>query len=276
MIGLAAAGWVAQLLPDQGGAFAALHWQGREVLATLPQGGDPNACFAGAFVMAPWTNRLDAGRLGPWQLPVNRPDENTAIHGLSRALPWQVASAAADRAVLVQRVTQPPFDYAARLEVTLAAQGCALTLTLEQRSAAAVPMGLGWHPWFRRVPGTALHFAARQAFGTDARNLPVAMRPSPGVDAVAETIDGMDRHFSGWDGALLLRRPDLLLRLEASGAWAGNLQVFVPRGGAVLCAEPVSHVPDVANQPRFAAQGAMAMLRPGETLRGSLLLSCTN
>ena len=33
------------------------------MLAPLPLGADPNSSFRGAFVMAPWANRLDRGLL---------------------------------------------------------------------------------------------------------------------------------------------------------------------------------------------------------------------
>ena len=276
MIELAAAGWAARLLPEQGGAFALLRWQGQEVLAPLPPGADPNASFAGAFLLAPWANRLDAGRLPCagtlHHLPVNRAADNTAIHGLSRALPWQVANASAARVVLEQQVHSPPFHYAARLAVTLGADGLHLALGLRNLAAGPVPMGLGWHPFFARPPGTRLRFAASALLQSNARGLPLAAEPSHGVAGDEAVYEGLDTHFTGWDGTVDLLRPDLLLRLRASGAWARNLQVFAPPGSGVLCAEPVSHVPDAPNRPALAVLGALAPLAPGAELQAALHL----
>ncbi len=280
MIRLAGAGWQAALLPQQGAAFASLEWQGQPVLAPLAPGADPNGSFAGAFLMAPWCNRLDAGRLGAEhrlpvnRLPVNRVAENTAIHGLSREQPWQVAAVAADRVLLRQRLVRQPFDYAAELEVTL---GAALHLALRLRNlgAAPVPMGLGWHPWFHRTPGMRLRLGARTALLSDARNLPVAAEPSTGLDAPLEALEGLDRHYAGWDGAMLLERPGLAIVLAASGVWAGNIQVFVPVGGQAMCAEPVSHIPDAPNRPALAAAGPLALLAPGAEICGALTLRCS-
>ena len=101
--GLALAGgdWEAVLLPEQGAAFARLACRGIDVLVPLPLGADPNASFGGAFLMAPWANRLDEGRLPvggvTWHLPVNRPADDTAIHGLVRDMPWQVEESGAAR-----------------------------------------------------------------------------------------------------------------------------------------------------------------------------------
>jgi aldose 1-epimerase len=279
LIELAAAGWVARLLPQQGGAFAALSWQGMDVLAPLPAGANPNASFAGGFVMLPWTNRLNAGHF-PFagtmhQLRVNQAADNTAIHGLSRDLPWQVEVSGPGRATLRQQVSSPPFHYAARLDLVLGHGGLRLHLGLRNLAAAPVPMGLGWHPFFCRPAGTRLSFAATALLTRDARGLPVAPQPSRGVDGTAATYEGLDTHFTGWDGALRLARPDLVLDLRAVGAWARNLQIFAPAGSGILCAEPVSHVPDAPNRPDLAALGSPALVAPGGVLRAALRLAAS-
>jgi aldose 1-epimerase len=68
----------------------------------------------------------------------------------------------------------------------------------------------------------------------------------------------------------------MALRLQASGAWAGNLQVFAPAGSAILCVEPVSHVPDAPNRPDFAGHGSLTMLSPGDTLQARLVISASS
>jgi aldose 1-epimerase len=262
--------------------MARLDWRGREVLAPLPAGADPNAAPAGAFVMLPWANRLDAGRIRidgrEHRLPVNRPQDQTAIHGLARDRPWAVEAASAESAVLTQVLEDPalPFRYAARLEVALGEAGMALTLSVTARGTGPQPIGLGWHPWFARPPGTRLGFRAAWRCRHDARLLPVAAEPFPGLDGEEGAYLGLDTHFAGWDGEARLRHADgTTFRLHASGAWAANLQVYAPPALPVLCVEPMSHVPDAPNRPALAALGPMQVLRPGETLEGHLLIGAT-
>jgi aldose 1-epimerase len=276
-------GWTAALLPEQGGALVALAWCGRDVLAPLPLGADPNAAFCGAFVMAPWANRLDGGRLPVagtlHEVPVNRPEDGTAIHGVARDRPWLVEARGASVAVLAQRLDgaaehRPlPWRYAARLEVALAESGATVALALTNAAGVPLPFGLGWHPFFLRPPGTRLRFRATTLLARDARCLPVAAQPTAGVDGDERAYEGLDTHFAGWDGAAEILRPDgLRLRLLAEGACARNLQVFAPAGDAVLCVEPVSHVPDAPNRPEFAALGPMALLAPGAALAARIAL----
>jgi aldose 1-epimerase len=276
-------GWTASLLPEAGAAVACLRFRERDVLAPLPLGADPNTSFCGAFVMAPWANRLDRGRLPvagiEYRLPVNRRDDATAIHGLARDHPWRVREASPSRAVLTQEFDGAelglPWRYTGRLELCLEEAGAALALSFCNRAESPFPFGLGWHPFFLRPAGTRLRFRAATRFARDARCLPVAEQPTGGLDGDEASYEGLDTHFAGWDGVAEIQRPDLRLVLSATGAWARNLQVFAPSGGRVLCVEPVSHVPDAPNRPAFAKHGPMAVLSPGDALSARLVMAAS-
>lgn len=276
---LARDAWEVAVLPDQGAAVAALRHAGRDLLVPIPPGGDPNGGFWGAFWMIPWANRLDGGRL-PFAgtvhaLPVNRAEDGTAIHGLARDRPWRVAETAPDHAVLTQDLAEPglPFRYHARLALALGPRGLEVEAAVANAADAPFPFGLGWHPFFPRPPGTQLRFHARTMFGRDIRTLPIDPRPSPGIDGDEAAWLGLDTHFAGWDGAAEIAWPDLALRLGASGAWSGNLQVFAPTWAPVLCVEPQSHLPDAPNRPELAAHGPLAVLAPGESLGARVAIS---
>jgi aldose 1-epimerase len=275
MLTLEAAGWRALLLPEQGAAFAALEHRGVAVLEPLA-GRNPNATPAGAFWMVPWTNRLDGG-LFPWAgqryvFPITHPREGNALHGLARAMPWHVERSGPAHAVLTQRLRQLPFDYAARLEISLGEGGLDMALHLEQVGEASCPLGFGWHPWFARPPGCVLRFSAAHKLQCDARKLPIGAEPCIGVEGGEDIWLGTDGHYPGWNGVAVLQRPDATVTLEATGDWAHNLQFYAPAEHPVLCLEPVSHVPDVINRPALAPFGPMRVLARGETLEGRIHL----
>lgn len=272
---LHAGAWSAVLLPDQGAAFARLDHAGVPVLTPLAPGADPNATPAGAFWMMPWANRMAGGLLAPgWHLPVNRPAEDTAIHGLTREHPFAVVSATLDRVRLVQAVDQAPYAYRVALAVRLRPEGLSVAAMITNHGAASAPVGLGWHPWFARRPGQRLSFRAHHRLRTDARMLPVDAIPDPGLAAapVADLI-GTDAHFAGWAGTALLEDAALRLELRAGGAWARNLQLYVPPHAAAICLEPASHIPDAPNRPALARHGALRPLAPGASLRAWLRLA---
>jgi aldose 1-epimerase len=277
MITLRAGAAEAIVLPDRGAAVARLLHQGRDLVVPVPAGADPNRGLHGAFLMAPWTNRLDGGRIVvggvEHRMPVNRPDEGNALHGFLRELPWSVADSAADSLLLTCDFDHAPFRGTGRFAIRLAEDHLRLELRLTNTASAPTPMGIGWHPYFPRPDGTRLHARATTVFGRDPRNLPIAPRPSAGLAGGQAVLDGLDTHFAGWDGAAALTWPDgRSLHLAASGAWATNLQVYAPRGTGVIAVEPVSHAPDAPNRATSAAHGALCSVAPQHALDSSLMI----
>jgi aldose 1-epimerase len=206
-------------------------------------------------------------------MPINRAAEATAIHGLARDLPWEVASATPDQAVLQQRLSVTPFDYTARLTVSLDADGVLMEMTLRHEGAAPVPYGLGWHPWFIRSAATSLHLKATQRASHDARGLPQAFTPSTGVSADEAGLIGLDNFFAGWDGVARLITPAGIITLTATGDFAAGVQVYAPPTQPVICVEPVSHMPDAPNRPALGAAAPMRLLAMGQSLRGTIRLT---
>ncbi len=106
-------------------------------------------------------------------------------------------------------------------------------------------------------------------------SLPVSHEPVPpawdhaGGRAVND--ERLDNCFTGWTGAARLPA----VRIEAEPLFA-NLQVFTPPDANFFCVEPVSHVPDAINRPELPPDQAMAVLAPGETLRGSVTFAVTD
>jgi len=277
MLTLAAGPWEAAIDPMRGASFARLTHGRREIIRTTPPGADPSRGFHGGFWMAPWTNRLDAGRIAVGgvvhHMPITRPEENNALHGFVRDQAWQVESAGASAATLACDIAHAPFSGRFTLAIRLTEAGLSIAASLTNTGAAPTPMGFGWHPFFARPMGTRLSFRAATVFGRDARNLVIGPRPSAGFEGGDRTLDSLDTHFAGWDGTARIIHPDgFAWRMTATGAWSGNLQVYAPPGTGVFCVEPVTHAPDAVNRPAAAAHGPMHMMAPGEVLSAALRL----
>jgi aldose 1-epimerase len=264
--------WQALICPEQGAAFTALQWRGRDVLVPAPEGARHPGSY-GAFWMLPWANRLDGGRIAGHAMPINRAAEATAIHGLTRDLPWEVVSAAPDDAVLQQRLTSAPFDYTARLAVSFDADGLVMEMELRHEGVAPVPYGMGWHPWFTRSAASSLHLKSTQRASHDARGLPQDFTPCTGIAADEAGLIGLDNFFAGWDGVARLVTPAGIITLTATGDFAAGVQVYAPPTQPLICVEPVSHMPDAPNRPALAAAAPMRVLAQGQSLHGTIRLS---
>ena len=264
--------WQALICTEQGAAFSRLQWRGGDVLLPAPEGARHPGAY-GAFWMLPWANRLDGGRIAGHIMPINRASEGTAIHGLARDLPWEMISAAPDHAVLQQRLKLTPFDYTARLAVTLDETGLIMEMTLRHEGKAPAPYGMGWHPWFIRSAATSLHLNASQRANHNARGLPESLSFCTGIAADEAGLIGLDNFFAGWDGAARLTTPAGNLMLTATGDFAAGLQVYAPAASPIICVEPVSHMPDAPNRPALAAAAPMRVLAQGQALRGTIRLT---
>ncbi len=242
----------------------------------------------GCFVMAPFANRLDGGRFasagGPVQLPLNRPEEDLAIHGFSRDRAWMVLDASDDRLILVDHFAEAgnPFAYTLTQEINLGSSGVELLLRLTNTATESLPFGLGFHPWFRKTVDTWLTFEATVQLGRDERGFAIEPVPADeepsfpsGVDVSA--MPWFDRHYPGWTSrtAGIDWRPEgVRMTMQARGAFT-NLQIYVPDSLPVFCVEPISHVPDVHNRRDLAGYGDVALLAPGETIEGAMILCCS-
>lgn len=264
--------WQALICPEQGAAFASLQWCGRDVLVPTPEGAHHPGAH-GAFWMLPWANRLDGGRIAGHSMPINRAAEGTAIHGLARDMAWEVVSAAPDHVALRQRLTFAPFDYAARLAVSLDADGLLMEMIFRHEGTAPAPYGMGWHPWFMRGSETSLHLKTKERAKHDARGLPQSLTPCAGIAANEAGLIGLDNFFAGWDGVARLTTPAGRITLTARGDFAMGVQVYAPPAQPVICVEPVSHMPDAPNRPALAAVAPMRLLAQGQSLQGGIRLN---
>lgn len=242
-------------------------------------------------VLVPWPNRTADGRWTwagqPQDLPIDEPELHNAIHGLQRHLPWTLTHKAADRVELASDIArQPgwPVPLTTTINYTLDERGLTVTHTVRNTGDAAVPFGLGTHPYPRagRTDRDAceLRLAATTALPLSAdRLLPTGpATPVDGTDLDFRTPrplagrtlntplggclpedDGLVHHrLTALDGGVeLWADPDF--------RW---VQVFTPpefpgRGAGAVAIEPMTCPPDALN-----SGTDLIHLAPGETWSG--------
>lgn len=177
---------------DVGGALRSYAAGGRELLDGFPAGEAP--ADARGVVLAPWPNRLRDGRYSwrnrPYQLPVNEPATNTALHGLVADAVWSMVTQTTSE---VTFTCQPPlqhgFPFWLGIDVTYRVDGEGLTVTTTCRNTGALvaPFGLGHHPYIA-APGAKfvdrceLHVPAHVYLPSDERGLPRPPRALGGTE----------------------------------------------------------------------------------------------
>ncbi|AKC86366.1 aldose 1-epimerase [Pseudoxanthomonas suwonensis] len=237
------------LAPHAGGRIAQIRYRGVDQLVG-PDDGFPAAIAWGSYPMLPWAGRIRRGRFAfegrEWQLPANL--EGHAIHGVSMWLPWQVEARNARSIELALRLPQDrrwPFGGSALQWIEAGPQHLAMTLSV-RAGERAMPVVLGWHPWFRKPERIEFHPSAiypRDADGIAC--LPtVAPTPGPWDDCFVNTRD------------VVVHRAGQRLRLSSDcDHW-----VVYDETAHSTCIEPQTGPADAFNL-------APRVLEPGESLQ---------
>src|SRR3546814_2985329 len=131
---LSAHGYRLAVNPRSGGSITGLAWRHPAGAETgilracrddqlVPGGSSPLGCFP----MAPFANRIDGGVFRhdgtSYELPVDRPEEQVAIHGLSRFAPFSVELRTESRLRLVHHHRGDVFAYDLSQEFVLGPNG---------------------------------------------------------------------------------------------------------------------------------------------------------
>lgn len=259
--------WRLALRPDLGGCVAGLWWNGHPVLRSTEPMALTEARRAASYPLVPYSNRIADGHL-PWQGHVHRVRLNVAdsphpMHGVGFQRAWTVVHRTAE-AVELRLCHTPdadwPFAFEACQRIELSPRSLRFELSATHRGPGTAPMGLGWHPYFLKRPGSRLQAAVVGRWEMDERKLPTQLRPCDALDAPIEALD-LDHCHTGWSGEAFLHDQSFDLRLRASTEY---LVVFTPPTRPDYAVEPVSHAKDAFHRDDPLAHGLVA-LAEGQT-----------
>lgn len=147
-----------------------------------------NSSFKGSNLF-PFPNRIKGGKYEfhgvNYQLPVNFPDENNAIHGLIFESEFDIlkCSDGDDECVLViiykpeRKPDGYPFDYILEVEYKWQKENLfQCTSKVTNKSNVDIPVGIGWHPYFHAATGKVddllLQFPAEEVLEVNDKMIP--------------------------------------------------------------------------------------------------------
>lgn len=265
------------------GARREVHWL-RPASAEGLARRDPLAMAS--FPLLPFCNRIREGRAQfegrQIQFPPNHPaaDSPHPLHGIGWQRPWQVVSSGRSEAVLGLQVPASaawPWAFSARQTFELDDKGLQVTMALTNEDSAAMPAGIGHHPYFPHEAGTRVRMPATAMWEGDAEVMPTRLVESDAVRRLREGVVlgelDLDNNFTGWDHWARVDWPaerqgparSVLMEAEAP---LDYFVVYCPRGADHFCAEPVSQCTDSLNLLPVHGREPLggARLEPGQTL----------
>jgi aldose 1-epimerase len=290
------------LAPEAGGSIAAFsrHWQeGRRQRelhwlrpATATGLAARNPLDMASFPLVPFCNRIRDGRASfegrEIRFPPNHPGEDAPhpLHGIGWLRPWQVEAAEATQASLALSVEASaawPWRFSARQHFGLQEQGLTVTISVSNEDSAAMPLGLGHHPYFPHHPGTRVTSPSLAMWVGDQEVMPVRLEEGGPVAALRAGVElaqlELDNNFVGWERFTRIEWPADVhgpaRRLTMTAEEPLDYFVlYCPRGYDYFCAEPVSQCTDWLNLlPQYGREVlGGARLAPGESLTARFTL----
>lgn len=263
---------------NAGGRLASLVAGGRERLIDREQPGSALPAVSwGSFLMAPWVGRIAEGRLD-WrgrtaELPRN--EGRHALHGAVFDMPWQVDRADAAHVELSHSIDRRRWPFGGRAWQRLTLGPGSLVFEAAITAVEAMPVALGWHPWFRRGPDEdlAVTVSADRRLELDGELIPSGISlPVQGPYDLRRGPNLGDRRlddaFIDAHGPAIVRWPDRALRLEFEAPLV-SVVVFSPAGS--VCVEPATAWPDALRLSSAGVAGTgQAVLEPGERLAATM------
>jgi aldose 1-epimerase len=139
-------------------------------------------------VLLPWPNRIQDGSYEfegeRYQLAIDDPDEQDAIHGLVRWATWAVGEREPHRIVMTHVLhPQPgyPFSLDVSIEYLLSEEGLRVRTTATNVGATSCPYGCGAHPYLTAgtptVDSLILRAPGRTVLRSDERGIPIDAGP---------------------------------------------------------------------------------------------------
>lgn len=224
---------------------------------------------SGCYPLLPYSNRI-AWRAFDWDgasytTQQNFDDNPHSVHGNGWQRAWSLLrqdGGSLQFELVHEGDAHWPFPYVAQQRFELDEGRLRVELSLRNDAAQAVPVGLGWHPYFPKRPRSRIHAEVARRWESDpATELPLRAVPQAGIDADVAHLR-FDHCFDGWRGPARARDEKLAVTITSS---CTRLVVFTPEDKPYYCVEPVSHVSNAIHFDDPLAQG-LRRVEPGETV----------
>jgi aldose 1-epimerase len=235
-----------------------------------------------SFPLIPFSNRIRNGRFrfsdAEVQIPVDKRDARFTNHGHTRHLPWQIVSVTPANLTLRFTHSAPeaswPFPFTAEQYFSLTPSRLTMRARIRNDHKSPAPGGIGFHPYFTRMPGSTLGFSAGCIWETDEVDIPIrSATPAGRFDfSTPKMLEShlINHAYGGWNGAAEITHPSgPRLTINASGTF-NHLIFFTPEGKDFFGFEPVSHRPDALNPLPDAKDEGITILNPGNWLEASM------
>lgn len=252
------------IVPAFGALLQSLILQDTELIEGYPDEAHLQSLHYGRSIfLCPFPNRLDKGQYQfdgqTYQFPLNMaPNEQNAIHGFCQDKAFELSESILTDTMASLSFTYQyegdnpayPFPFTVNIKHHLDAEGYTCTTTIKNLAVKAIPMGMGWHPYFKladSLEGCSFQLPQNQGIEVAGQLIPTgvllpsAFEQLQAIDPSFNIDNGFMLSGSGKAWCVLQSARQTLKYWQETGEGKFNfLQVFIPpwRGGIAF--EPMS------------------------------------
>ncbi len=282
------------VVPLQGACVLDIQFGGQSVLdgCDTPIELDLNN-WGKSAILLPFPNRLDGGQYTwegkAYQFDINDTQTNNAIHGFVSDQPMEITEISLDNDQAMvhcmyqyegqQKAYPFPFTFSVKYQIS-DKNTFEVTFFLSNEGKAPMPVGIGWHPYFRlteKLDDMHLNFTGCELIGLDERMIPTGKRYEYDEFEKKRKIGAtvLDNCFAiknTEEGRFQLQlhsdRGTIHYWQETGERKFNFIQLFTPPNRRALAIEPMT-----CNINAFNNKEGLITLAPGEEMEASFGLS---
>ncbi|WP_163937804.1 aldose 1-epimerase [Paraferrimonas sp. SM1919] len=237
---------------------------------------EPEQLTNTAFPLVPFSNRIKDGQFN-WQgqaitLMANLASEPHAIHGHGWQQNWQISTQSRDSLELIfsYKAADWPFSYQCKYFFKLVNGNLTQTLTLKNTGSAAMPFGLGFHPYFIRTDKVNLQAQTTGMWHVDEAVLPSYWQPTSEAFSFNQgaqiSSTQLDNLFTGLSSNIVINWPEFAksLTIKCSDN-CKFMVVYSPLDAGYFCVEPVTQTSNAFNADIELGKNEYGVLQANET-----------
>jgi aldose 1-epimerase len=276
------------ICPERGGLILDIVLDGESILDGYQTAEELDTLEKGkSIVLFPFPNRMRDGKYAfegnNYHFAINNPETGNALHGFGMNTQMNVLDLQLGKEVAILELgyqddgSRPeyPFPFAFRFQLKLSPQELEGKFIFENTGTTALPVGLGWHPYFQlspKVDSVSMQLPECEKIEVDDRMLPTGRRTFYDSYQSLKPIgeDQLDNGFfltgpSGKAHVLLQGEKGILDYWQSAGHRQFNyLQVFTPPHRQSVAIEPMT-----CNIDAFNNGDGLIRLGPSDSVEAS-------
>lgn len=284
-----------ECIPELGATISTLSLQLKGKATNILEGDSPETLRANPFyrgrILFPFNDMIPGGVYtfngSTYNLPVNQPKENKALHGFVYDKPfktiWEESTRNFCKIIVSKTITSDehpgyPFDCTLTLSYILRVREFQMNMTVKNTGNRALPFSFGWHPYFTfgiSIDDNTLQMQCDSYIEVDANLLPTR-RLLPCNDSRYDFAQGkligaepIDMGFTApRDGKIFLGGDKGYIIVNQNGDFFNFVQLFIPPDRRSIAIEPVTAATNSFN---FSELG-LRVLEPNEEATGFVVV----